>query len=121
MRCLSHTAFRSSAVPGVGVYLVKFASMARTAAALMLSGVGKSGSPALKSTTSCPSRRKRSASAATFMVDDSLINEILWARSSVVGIYCEFAPVLYIPYECRDLLCYGGPIGVALQQSLMDH
>ena len=46
------------------------------AAFLMLSGVGKSGSPALKSTTSTPSRRWRSASAATFMVDDSLINEI---------------------------------------------
>src|SRR5437667_688400 len=80
MTCLS------SAVPLTGVYLVKFWLMARMAARLMLSGVGKSGSPALKSTTSLPSRRRRSASAATFMVDDSLINEILSASSSVVGI-----------------------------------
>ena len=41
------------------------------------SGVGKSGSPAPKSTTSFPSRRNRSASAATFIVDDTLIVEVL--------------------------------------------
>src|SRR6478609_5121817 len=56
------------------------------AAFLMLSGVGKSGSPALKSTTSTPSRRKRSASAATFMVDDSLISDMRLANSSTLGI-----------------------------------
>jgi hypothetical protein len=48
-----------------------------------LSGVGKSGSPAPKSTTSIPSRRRRSASAATFMVDDSLIREMRSAKSKV--------------------------------------
>src|SRR5687767_456372 len=37
----------------------------------MCSGVGKSGSPTLKSTTSCPARRRRSAYAATFIVADS--------------------------------------------------
>src|SRR6185436_5781323 len=76
----------SSGVPLTGVYLVKFCRSASTAAFLMLSGVGKSGSPALKSTTSTPSRRWRSASAATFMVDDSLIQEILSANSCTVGI-----------------------------------
>src|SRR5579859_2915278 len=56
------------------------------AACLMFCGVGKSGSPAPKSTTSLPSRRRRSASAATFMVDDALISEILSASAWVVGI-----------------------------------
>jgi hypothetical protein len=42
----------------------------------MLSGVGKSGSPAPKSTTSTPCVRNLSASAATFMVDDTLIKEM---------------------------------------------
>jgi hypothetical protein len=50
--------------------------MACIAACLMLPGVGKSGSPALKSTTSAPVRRSLSASAMTFMVDDSLMDEI---------------------------------------------
>src|SRR5579885_3027374 len=50
--------------------------MARTAACLMLSGVGQSGSPAPKSTTSTPSLRSFSASAATFMVDETLIREM---------------------------------------------
>src|SRR5450631_3128636 len=50
--------------------------MARIAACLMLSGVGKSGSPALKSTTSTPVRRSLSASAMTFMVEDSLMLEM---------------------------------------------
>src|SRR5690242_1596416 len=68
-------------VPAAGVYFVKFCSSARTAACLMLSGVGKSGSPAPKSTTSTPSRRSLSASAATFMVEDTLIAEIRCAIS----------------------------------------
>src|SRR5688572_25281536 len=44
--------------------------MAVLPAALTCSGVGKSGSPALKSTTLTPSRRRRSASAAIFSVAD---------------------------------------------------
>src|SRR5690349_19576440 len=67
MACLSST------VPPVAVYFVKFALMASMPARFTFSGVGKSGSPAPKSTTSAPSRRRRSAVAATFMVDDSLI------------------------------------------------
>src|ERR1044071_1915550 len=50
-------------------------------ACLILSGVGKSGSPAPKSTTSTPSRLSLSASAATFIVDDTLMDEILCAIS----------------------------------------
>src|SRR5262245_43387466 len=42
----------------------------------MLSGVGKSGSPAPKSTTSTPEARSFSASAATRMVEDTLMVEI---------------------------------------------
>src|ERR1051325_8859029 len=42
--------------------------MAALPAPLTCSGVGKSGSPALKSTTLYPARRSRSASAATFSV-----------------------------------------------------
>src|SRR3954462_10930953 len=65
--------------------------MARIAACLMLSGVGKSGSPAPKSTTSTPSRRRRSASAATFMVEDTLISAIRSARSRVACIAVLFS------------------------------
>src|SRR5579871_2415269 len=76
----------NSTVPLTGVYLVKFSSSARMAVRLMLSGVGKSGSPALKSTTSTPSRRSRSASAATFIVEDSLMSEMRCASSCTVCI-----------------------------------
>ena len=57
--------------------------MASYAARLMLSGVGKSGSPAPKSTTSTPARRRRSASAETSMVHDTLIG-----RNSLGQILC---------------------------------
>src|SRR5271168_2079934 len=56
--------------------------MAAIAAFRMFSGVGKSGSPALKSTTSTPSRRSLSASAITFMVEETLMSEM---RSAVLG------------------------------------
>src|SRR4051794_18270195 len=80
------TACLVSAVPPAGVYLVKLASSAAIAARLMLSGVGKSGSPAEKSTTSTPSRRSLSASAMTFMVDETLMREM---RSAVEeGLFC---------------------------------
>src|SRR5689334_10551317 len=77
-------AFLSSVVPPAGVYLVKFCSRARIAACLMLSGVGKSGSPAPKSTTSSPSARRRSASCETFIVDDTLMEEIRSAMGLAV-------------------------------------
>ena len=53
------------------MYFVKLASMARCAAAPMCVGVGKSGSPAPKSTTSIPWAFIFMASAATFIVGDT--------------------------------------------------
>src|ERR1700677_2500357 len=85
----------ASAVPPAGVYFVKFSLMARMAACLMLSGVGKSGSPALKSTTSTPSRRSLSASAMTFIVEETLIEEM---RSAMVGLVS--VGVIWLPFLC---------------------
>ncbi|MBA7637023.1 hypothetical protein ES703_44655 [subsurface metagenome] len=45
----------SAGIPSFAVYLVKFCSMAWIPAAFTLSGVEKSGSPTLRSTTSIPS------------------------------------------------------------------
>src|SRR5258708_10258906 len=92
----------SSSVPPVLVYLVKFWFRASMAARLMLSGVGKSGSPAPKSTTSAPSRRRLSASAATFIVDDTLISEILDPSSCTVCIRYSFF-VLSTTRQCPAL------------------
>src|ERR1700736_3733752 len=52
---LSATACRNSGIPELGVYLVNPASRAAIAAALMCSGVSKSGSPAPKLQMSIPS------------------------------------------------------------------
>jgi hypothetical protein len=52
----------------------------------MLRGVMKSGSPALKSTTSTPSRRSLSASAMTFMVEETLISEMRSAIAGLLGV-----------------------------------
>src|SRR3989337_3408307 len=88
---------RSSRVPGVAVYLLKLSRMARMAASLTLSGVGKSGSPAPKSTRSAPSARSFSASIMTAMVEET---EILETRcendnSPVRGASCNFFIRLY--------------------------
>src|SRR5271168_2995164 len=69
------------------------------AARLILSGVGKSGSPAPKSTTSAPSRRNFSASAATFMVEDTLIVEILSAKP------CNVC-MIFLPSKFSFQLCF---------------
>src|SRR5580700_1557023 len=55
IRNLSAIACRSSGIPELGVYLVNPASRDAMAAALMCSGVSKSGSPAPKPQTSIPS------------------------------------------------------------------
>src|SRR4030095_2177763 len=62
--------FRSSGRELV-VSVVKLASIALCAAADTCGGVGKSGSPAPKSTTSTPCALSFMASAATFMVGDT--------------------------------------------------
>ena len=54
-RNLSAMAWRSSGIPELGVYLVKPPSREAMAAALMWSGVSKSGSPAPKPQMSMPS------------------------------------------------------------------
>src|SRR5688572_28253686 len=48
-------AWRNSGMPAAGVYLVNPSASALAAASLMCCGVSKSGSPAPKPTTSCPS------------------------------------------------------------------
>src|ERR1700677_2242647 len=54
-RNFSEIAWRSSIMPELGVYLVKPVSIPAIAAALMCSGVSKSGSPAPNPQTSSPS------------------------------------------------------------------
>src|SRR4029078_7120247 len=69
------------------------------AACLMLSGVGKSGSPAPKSTTSTPSLRSRSASAETFMVEDTLMKEIRSAIWLATVCMLWIRPLLRFEFE----------------------
>src|SRR6266545_1236824 len=58
--------------------------MAAWAAALIAAGVGKSGSPAPKSITSTPSRRRRSTVAVTFIVGELAIRPVRAARRGVM-------------------------------------
>src|SRR5947207_5238697 len=64
-------------MPPVAVYLVKFFSRASIAARLMFAGVGKSGSPAPKSTRLTPLDLSRSAFITTAAVGETEIREIL--------------------------------------------
>src|SRR2546422_5579497 len=67
---LAHTAARSSGTPATSVYFVWPRRIASTAAALMRSGVSKSGSPAPNEMTSTPRARSALALAWTASVDD---------------------------------------------------
>ena len=80
-----------SGMPAAGVYLVKPAASAWMQASLICCGVSKSGSPAPKSTTSTPCARNFSASAATFMVDETLINEM----RSAISVFSSSAMISY--------------------------
>jgi len=60
-------------VPGTAVYLVSPLSMASLAAALMWSGVSKSGSPAPRPMTSMPLAFSSAAFWVTAMVGDDLM------------------------------------------------
>src|SRR5215475_7142575 len=64
---------RRAAVPVFAVYRVRLFLIARMPASLMLSGVGKSGSPAPRSRTSAPSAFNFSAARKTARVDDDCI------------------------------------------------
>src|SRR5580765_5232065 len=70
-------------MPGTGVYFVNSASSALCAAALMGSGVPKSGSPAPKSITSMPDRRSLSTAAPTAIVADVAILEVRSANRAM--------------------------------------
>src|SRR5260370_29690009 len=61
--CHAQIASRSGMMPPAGVYFDLFSSIARIAAILMWSGVGKSGSPGPKSAISTPRDFSLSASA----------------------------------------------------------
>src|SRR5436309_8072256 len=84
----------SSAMPGVGVYFVKFSSIAAWAAVLMAPGVGKSGSPAPKSITSIPARRSLSTVAVTCIVAELAIRFVRSA-SRVIGSAFYFLPLSF--------------------------
>src|ERR1700758_3384889 len=77
-------AWRNSGVPLLGVYLVNPVSMAAWAAALMCSGVSKSGSPAPKPQTSMPSAFMALAFESMLRVSEGvrivarLANSIVW-------------------------------------------
>src|SRR3990170_175326 len=77
-------AWRSSGMPGVGVYLVKLSCRAWMAACLMGSGVGKSGSPGPKSTTSTPCALSLSASLRTARVAETPMRSTRSASLKVV-------------------------------------
>src|SRR5205807_5586958 len=70
-------------MPGTGVYFVNSASSALCAAALIASGVPKSGSPAPKSITSTPERRNLSTAAPTAIVADVAILDVRSANRAM--------------------------------------
>src|SRR5215212_1239538 len=63
-------------MPAFAVYFVKLPSIAAWAAAFTWSGVGKSGSPAPRSTTSIPWLRSRSAASSPLRVGDEAMRDI---------------------------------------------
>src|SRR2546421_6431430 len=94
--CHAQMASRRGMMPPVGVYLVKFCSMARMAAFLMWSGVGKSGSPGPKSAISTPLALSLSASAITAEVGEicmRLMRSVSCTRSpSQCAACCRHVP-----------------------------
>src|SRR6266567_894460 len=72
--CHAQIASRNGIIPPAAVYFDLFSSIARTAAFLMWSGVGKSGSPGPKSAMSTPFAFNLSASAMTAAVGE------IWMR-----------------------------------------
>ena len=83
-------AARSSGIPELGVYFVKPALSASMAAALMCSGVSKSGSPAPKLKTSTPSARRALALLSIARVSEGVSSLTRVARSMgsvVLGVW----------------------------------
>src|SRR2546421_1927 len=82
----SAIAARSSGIPALGVYLVKPACNASIAAALMCSGVSKSGSPAPKPHTSMPS----AFIALALLSIESVSEGVSWAARSEISMSILF-------------------------------
>src|SRR6185295_11246271 len=79
--------------------------MAALPADFTLSGVLKSGSPALKSTTLNPARRRRSASAATLRVADTDTCASLFAKLPILP-PSPLSPdhfLMFLPHPLLDL------------------
>src|SRR5437879_5658811 len=79
-------AARNSGIPALGVYLVKPAWSASIAAALMCSGVSKSGSPAPKPHTSIPS----AFIAFALLSIESVSEGVSWAARSEISMSILF-------------------------------
>src|SRR5258708_18535584 len=106
-------------VPELLVYFVKLASMARCAAAPMCGGVGKSGSPAPKSTMSTPWAFSFMASDATFMVGDCAIRPARADRLISLGPQC-LAPQLLLAEAILDNRRHERRDGAAERDDLLD-
>src|SRR5436309_12994407 len=79
-------AARNSGIPALGVYFVKPACNASIAAALMCSGVSKSGSPAPKPHTSMPS----AFIAFALLSIESVSEGVSWAARSEISMSILF-------------------------------
>src|SRR5258708_30018378 len=108
-----------SSVPELFVYFVKLASIARCAAAPMCAGVGKSGSPAPKSTMSIPWDFIFMASDATFMVGDCAIRPARADRLISLGPQ-GLAPLLLLAEAIFDNGRYERRHGAAERDDLLD-
>src|SRR5215475_7955429 len=108
-------AARNGSIPFTSVYFVMPSRRASIAAALMRSGVSKSGSPAEKLATSIPSERSLPALAAMARVTDGLINVVLSASfvilpSLMVELFYQLGEHIAgdeprdVPTQAHDLL-----------------
>src|SRR6478609_9388512 len=98
-------ASRSAGMPLTGVYFVRPASIAATAAALTWSGVSKSGSPTVRSTMVRPAVRRSRTRWAAWVLGDS---RIAWMR--VAGTNADTVDS-----------CGGGSVGAADELEAAGH
>src|SRR5271165_3395801 len=103
--CQAAIASRRGSMPPVGVYFVRFSSMALIAAFLMWSGVGKSGSPGPKSAISTPLAFNCSAAPITTAVGDTCIRLMRlvssttspWSKGGLTDLQCSG--------NCKEFQC----------------
>src|SRR4030095_8928994 len=103
-------AARNGSIPFTSVYFVMPLRRASTAAALMWSGVSKSGAPAEKLTTSIPSDRSLPALAAMARVTEGLISLVLSARVVILA-----SLVVKLFYQLREHIAGDEPGDFAAQ------